>query len=75
MLRWYWLKRFIRNNTQPIPETTAETWKKRLTIVYVFVAWNACGLVAYLTYQGKGDWAKYYGLKPEEDLKLSPGKS
>ncbi|KAG5864189.1 hypothetical protein JTB14_031638 [Gonioctena quinquepunctata] len=71
--RFLWLRRFIRNNTAPIPENRAALWKSRLSLVYMLVSWNAFGLVAYMCYKGKSDWAKYYGLKTEEELRTSPG--
>lgn len=68
-----WLRRLIRRNTNPIPMDRASVWKNRLSLFYMVVSWNAFGLVCYMVYSGKNDWAKYYGLKTEEDEKLGPG--
>ncbi|XP_023030365.1 uncharacterized protein [Leptinotarsa decemlineata] len=72
LFRFLWLRRLIRSNTNPIPMDKAATWKKRLSVAYMLLSWNAFGLVAYLCYTGKSDWAKYYGLKSEEELNMSP---
>lgn len=68
-----WLRRLVRRNTNPIPMDKATVWKNRLSIFYMLVSWNAFGLVCYMVYSGKNDWAKYHGLKTEEDEKLGPG--
>lgn len=75
MLRFqfYWLRRMIRNNTDPIPEETALRWKKRLSVAYALIAWNAFGIIIYQSFNGKADWAAYHGLKTEEELKMTPG--
>lgn len=73
LFRFMWLRRFIRRHTKEIPYTTADTWKKRLSVIYMLVAWNAFGVVCYSIYQGKGDWAKYYNLKSTDELNLTPG--
>ncbi|XP_022121324.1 uncharacterized protein LOC110997466 [Pieris rapae] len=70
-----WWHSFIRKRTKPIPEDYAVLWKKRLSLLYGFLAWNAFGLVVYSIYQGKSDWAHYYGLKSDEDKNMSPGHS
>lgn len=74
LFRFPWLRRFVRRNTNPIPQDKAYLWKNRLSLAYMLICWNAFGLVCYMFYQGKGDWAKYYGLKSEEELKMTPGK-
>ncbi|KAJ8924414.1 hypothetical protein NQ315_007210 [Exocentrus adspersus] len=74
LFRILWLRRWIRRKTNPIPVDRADLWKKRLSVGYMLVAWNAFGLVCYMVYKGKSDWAKYYGLKSEEELSISPGK-
>ncbi|CAH1107625.1 unnamed protein product [Psylliodes chrysocephalus] len=71
--RFYWLRRLIRRNTNPIPQPRAELWRSRLSIIYTLIAWNAFGFVVYQIYSGKSDWAKYYGIKTEEEEKMSPG--
>lgn len=55
-----WLRRFVRKNTRPIPYTTAETYKSRLSIAYAFIAWNAFGFVLYQVFKGKADWASKF---------------
>ncbi|KAJ8962631.1 hypothetical protein NQ318_001024 [Aromia moschata] len=69
-----WLRRFIRRNTNPVPVDRAALWKNRLAVAYMLIAWNGFGIVAYMIYNGKADWAKYYGLKSEEELKMSPAQ-
>lgn len=68
-----WWHRFIRRRTKPIPTDVAVLWKRRLSFAYAFCAWNAFGVLAYNFYQGKADWAQYYGLKTEEEQAMSPG--
>lgn len=75
LFRLLWLKRLIRRNTKPIAPVTAETWKRRLAVAYAIFAWNAFGVVVFLICTGKGDWAKYFGLKSNNELELTPGKS
>lgn len=72
-MRFLWLRRLVRRYTRPMPETTAETWKKRLSIAYALLAWNSFGFVLFLIWKGKSDWAKSFGLKSEEELAMSPG--
>ncbi|XP_018576780.1 uncharacterized protein LOC108915280 [Anoplophora glabripennis] len=74
LFRIMWLRRFIRNNTTPIAVDRAALWKKRLSVAYMLITWNAFGMVCYMIYQGKGDWAKFYGVKSEEEANMSPGK-
>lgn len=74
LFRFLWLRRFIRKNTRPIPINTAGLWKKRLAIVYMIVGWNAFGLVMYAIFSGKLDWAKYHGLKTQEEIDMPAGK-
>ncbi|EDV91925.1 uncharacterized protein LOC6566105 [Drosophila grimshawi] len=69
-----WLRRFVRRNTSPIPEHRADLWKRRLSIGYAILAWQAFGLVCYMVYTGRNDWAKYYGYKTEDELSLSPAQ-
>ncbi|XP_016938901.2 uncharacterized protein [Drosophila suzukii] len=69
-----WLRRWVRRNTNPIPEHRAELWKRRLSIGYAVLAWQAFGLVCYMVYTGRNDWAKFYGYKTEEELALSPAQ-
>ncbi|XP_055541274.1 uncharacterized protein LOC129727443 [Wyeomyia smithii] len=65
-----WLRRWIRRRMNPMPINRAALWKGRLSILYGLLAWNALGFVAYQIYNGKNDWAKYYGYKTEEDAAL-----
>ncbi|XP_055381215.1 uncharacterized protein LOC129611847 [Condylostylus longicornis] len=69
-----WLRKLVRKNTNPIPFDTASTWKRRLSFGYAIIAWQAFGLVCYMLYKGKGDWAKYHGIKSEEDLRMTPAE-
>lgn len=69
-----WLRNVVRKNSNPIEYAKAIFWKEKLSIGYMLVAWNAFGLVCYMVYSGRADWAKYYGVKSEEDMRLSPGK-
>lgn len=69
-----WLRRFVRRHTNPIPEHRADLWKRRLSIGYAILAWQAFGLVCYMVYTGRNDWAKFYGYKTEEELALSPAQ-
>ncbi|EDW07553.1 uncharacterized protein LOC6584582 [Drosophila mojavensis] len=69
-----WLRRFVRRHTNPIPEQRAEMWKRRLSIGYAILAWQAFGFVCYMVYTGRNDWAKYYGYKTEEEMALSPAQ-
>lgn len=75
LFQFKWLRRQIRKHTTPIGIDRAELWKKRLSLGYAILAWQAFGLVCYLFYTGRGDWAKSQGLKSEEEMMLSPGKS
>ncbi|KAL0819644.1 hypothetical protein ABMA28_007716 [Loxostege sticticalis] len=70
-----WWHRFVRRRTKPIPADTAITWKRRLSIAYGIAAWNAFGLVIYSMYQGKADWAHYYGLKTDEEHSTPPAQA
>ncbi|XP_023169320.1 uncharacterized protein LOC111598346 [Drosophila hydei] len=69
-----WLRRFVRRHTNPIPEQRADMWKRRLSIGYAILAWQAFGMVCYMVYTGRNDWAQYYGYKSEEDMALSPSQ-
>ncbi|KAK7085689.1 hypothetical protein SK128_028564 [Halocaridina rubra] len=48
-----WLRRIIRRSTHPVPEVRAHFLKWRLSLLYVFFAWNLCGVVLYKVYIGK----------------------
>ncbi len=69
-----WLRNLVRRNTQPLPYSVAHTWKQRLSFGYAFLAWNAFGFVLYNVFTGRADWAKAAGLKPQEEVDMSPGK-
>lgn len=45
MLVPIWLRRLVRKYTNPIPYRKALTTRQRLGVVYMFLAWNALGLV------------------------------
>ncbi|XP_023935900.1 uncharacterized protein LOC112044319 [Bicyclus anynana] len=70
-----WLHKYIRRNTKPIPGDVAVLWKRRLSIAYAVLAWNAFGLFVYSLYQGKADWAHYYGLKSDEEHSMPPARA
>ncbi|CAD7084232.1 unnamed protein product [Hermetia illucens] len=72
--QWKWLRNFVRRNTNPIPEYRAQRWRQRLSLAYILLAWNAFGLVCYMVYTGRNDWAKYYGYKSEEDASVPPSQ-
>lgn len=74
MFQFKWLRRLVRRNTNPIPENTAEIWRRRLSLGYVLFAWQAFGIVCYSVYKGKADWGKHHGLKSEEELTMSPAQ-
>lgn len=69
-----WLRKLVRRNTKPIEYTHALAWRDRLSIGYALLAWNAFGMVCYMVYTGRNDWAKFHGLKTAEDELLSPGE-
>ena len=64
------IRRWVRRTSKPINVPTAELWKRRLSVAYGFLAWNALAMVGYAWYKGKRDWAEYYGLETSKD---SPG--
>lgn len=68
-----WLRKLVRRNMRPIEYTHALAWRDRLSIAYAVVAWNAFGMVCYMVYTGRNDWAKFHGLKTAEDDLMSPG--
>ncbi|KAL5283469.1 hypothetical protein ACFFRR_006008 [Megaselia abdita] len=74
LFEFKWLRRQVRKHTRPIPFNTADRWKRRLSLGYAIVAWQAFGVVCYLFYTGRGDWAKTQGLKSEEELMMSPAQ-
>lgn len=69
-----WLRKLVRKNTRPIEFTRALQWRDRLSIAYALLAWNAFGLVCYMVYSGRKDWAQTHGLKSGEEQHLSPCK-
>lgn len=73
LFQFKWLRKLVRKNTNPISYDIAHLWKQRLSIGYALLAWNAFGFVCYMVYTGRSDWAKYYGVKSDEDEQLSPG--
>ncbi|XP_046971475.1 uncharacterized protein LOC124538448 [Vanessa cardui] len=70
-----WWHRIIRRRTKPIPEDVAILWKRRLSLAYGFIAWNAFGVLLYNIYQGKADWAHYHGLKSDEEKAIPPARA
>lgn len=73
LFQFRWLRKFVRRNTHPIEYHKALFWKEKMSIAYMLIAWNAFGLVCYMIYSGRADWAKYYGVVSEEEAKMSPG--
>lgn len=65
-----WLRRWVRRSTKPIDYNTAGAWKKRLSLAYGILAWNALAFVGYAIYNGKRDWAEYHGMETD---KSTPG--
>lgn len=47
LFRFPWFRRWVRRNTRPIPEPDAVKWRRRLSLAYAAIAWNAFGLVFY----------------------------
>lgn len=72
LFQYHWLRRIIKRHTKPIPEVTAEFWKRRLSYLYAILAWNAFGFVTYSCYTGNYDWAKRF--KSAGTLELSPAQ-
>lgn len=66
------LRKFLRSHMRPIREGDAATWKKRLSLGYMLVAWNAFGFVLYMIWKGKSDWA--VAMKNDEELRLTPAQ-
>lgn len=62
-----WLRNLVRRNTKPIEYRHALAWKDRLSLAYMLIAWNAFGFVCYMAFTGRSDWAKYHGLKSDEE--------
>lgn len=75
MFQMKWLRKLVRRHTTPLPMSTAQLWKQRLSIAYAVLAWNAFGFVLYACFTGRADWAKAAGLKSQEEINMSPGKS
>lgn len=71
MFQLKWLRKLVRRNTRPIEHRHAFAWRDRLSIAYALVAWNAFGMVCYMAYSGRNDWAKFHGLKSAEEQRLS----
>ncbi|XP_061721702.1 uncharacterized protein LOC133528353 [Cydia pomonella] len=70
-----WWHRWVRKKTNPIPVDQAFLWKRRFSIAYGLLAWNAFGVVLYCMVQGKTDWAHYYGLKSDEEHDMPPARA
>ncbi|XP_055618869.1 uncharacterized protein LOC129763647 [Toxorhynchites rutilus septentrionalis] len=66
-----WLRRWIRRRMNPIPIDRAALWKKRLSVMYGLLAWNALGWIGYMIYTGRNDWPRFYGYKTEEEAAMS----
>jgi hypothetical protein len=74
MIYFKWLRHLIRRHTSHIPVNKASSIKKKLSVVYMLLSWNAFGVVCYMIYTGRADWARYYGYKSEADALIPPGK-
>lgn len=72
LFRFDWFYRIVRRNTKPIPSETALIWKKRLSVAYAIIAWNAFGVVLYMMFTDRADWPSYYGLKTDEERDKRP---
>lgn len=72
-----WIRRWVRRSSRPINQDLAHIWKRRLSLAYGILAWNALAVVGYAMYTGKRDWAQYHGLetdksRPGRQLSVSP---
>ncbi|KAJ3649564.1 hypothetical protein Zmor_021300 [Zophobas morio] len=72
LFNFRWLREFVRRHTNYIPEEKAYFWKRRLSLVYMLLAWNAFGLVLYNVFSGNADWARKY--KSDAELSLTPAQ-
>lgn len=61
-----WLRRLVRRHTYPMTPEYAGEWKQKLSYLYMFLAWNAFGIVGYNMATGKANWATFHGLPKEE---------
>ncbi|KAJ9585739.1 hypothetical protein L9F63_002529 [Diploptera punctata] len=74
MFRIRWLRKLVRKYSLPIPERRASSMKNKLSVAYALIAWNAFGLVCYMLYSGRADWARAYGYKSDEDMAIPPAQ-
>lgn len=74
MFHFKWLRRLVRRHTKPIPVDRAASVKQKLSFVYMLLAWNAFGVVCYMVYTGRGDWAQHYGYKSGADALIPPAE-
>ncbi|XP_071453655.1 uncharacterized protein [Hetaerina americana] len=69
-----WIRRFFRRRMKPVPIDQAHLWKQRLSIAYMLISWNAFGIVLYMMFTGRSDWAKAYGFASESDANIPRGR-
>lgn len=68
LFRMKWLRRFVRKHTKPISLDTAARNKQRLSLLYMFFAWNAVGFIAYsIMTKGKSNWAVFHNLEEQTE--------
>jgi len=68
----------------PMPGEMAQTWHRRLTLLYIFFAWNAGGLALYGYLKDRQDetkiqdktnahyWGRTLGINHAKIVKVSP---
>lgn len=70
-MTWFrWWHRYVRLVTKPKAPHEAEKWYKKLSLLYMFFAWNAAGLVIYKMINE----TKTRTLTDEEKTGLSKGR-
>lgn len=53
-------------HTKPIPVNTAQKWRRRLSILYLVIAWNFAGMILYKSYDKYWSKLKSENLWPSE---------
>lgn len=70
-MTWFrWWHRYVRMVTKPKPQHVAEKWYKKLSVLYMFFAWNAAGLVIYKMVEA----SRFKTLTEEQKQGLSKGR-
>jgi len=68
------IRRFLRKNMNPLPEEKAWSLKKKLSVLYLVLAWHGAGIVLYMIFTGRKSWPESLGItNPNDDL-IRPGK-